>query len=203
MSHRPNLERPATLVATLVGSAMLGGCGNMSGLGGSAEYGCKAPAGVQCQSISGTYHQALRATQRLPYTSAPATHRLLLPTQGRDTAAGAVEAALPTPLRSAPRILRLWIKPWEDADHDLVDQSYVYVRIDEGRWQLDHVQRHLREAYAPLRAPVTPAPAAAVAPNPSPAPVPVAESPPAASMENGAAAPPPVEPVMAASAAEH
>ena len=26
-----------------------------------------------------------------------------------------------------PRLLRLWIKPWEDADGDLYDQGYVYV----------------------------------------------------------------------------
>jgi conjugal transfer pilus assembly protein TraV len=56
-------------------------------------------------------------------------------------------------LRSQARLLRLWIKPWEDADGDLYDQGYVYVRVDNGQWLIDHVQRQIRDAYAPLKAP--------------------------------------------------
>ena len=59
----------------------------------------------------------------------------------------------PVSLRSPPRILRLWFKPWEDADHDLYDQGYVYVQIDAGQWQIEHVQRQIRDAYTPLKAP--------------------------------------------------
>ena len=50
-------------------------------------------------------------------------------------------------------MLRLWFKPWEDADHDLYDQGYVYVQIDSGQWLIDHMQRQIRDAYAPLRPP--------------------------------------------------
>ena len=57
------------------------------------------------------------------------------------------------PLRSSARILRLWFKPWEDADRDLYDQGYVYVQIDSGQWLVEHAQRRIREAYAPLRPP--------------------------------------------------
>jgi conjugal transfer pilus assembly protein TraV len=57
------------------------------------------------------------------------------------------------PLRSSARILRLWFKPWEDADRDLYDQGYVYVQIDGGQWLIEHAQRQIREAYAPLRPP--------------------------------------------------
>jgi conjugal transfer pilus assembly protein TraV len=60
-------------------------------------------------------------------------------------------AVTPDPLRSQARILRLWIKPWEDADGDLYDQGYVYVQVDNGQWLIDHVQRQIRDAYAPLR----------------------------------------------------
>jgi conjugal transfer pilus assembly protein TraV len=51
-----------------------------------------------------------------------------------------------TPLRAGPRVLRLWIKPWEDADRDLNGESLVYVQIDNGRWLVDHVQRQARDA---------------------------------------------------------
>ncbi|NVD97702.1 TraV family lipoprotein [Massilia sp. BJB1822] len=154
------LQQGTGRVLALALGATLSGCGNMSGLDGASEYGCKAPAGVQCQSVSGTYYNAIRGTKRLPSGGADANRRALLPMQGAD-APGSTPLAMP--LRSAPRILRMWIKPWEDAEHDLVDQSYVYVRIDAGQWQLDHVQRKVREAYAPLRAPVLQATSAPVA----------------------------------------
>jgi conjugal transfer pilus assembly protein TraV len=68
------------------------------------------------------------------------------------TASGSL-VPLPIPLRSSARILRLWFKPWEDADRDLYDQGYVYVQIDSGQWLIEHAQRQIREAYAPLRPP--------------------------------------------------
>ena len=162
---------------------LMAGCGNMSGLGGSEQYGCKAPAGVQCQSVSGNYYNSVRGTTRLPAVgtgaqqgaqqvpsmplmNASLSRRVSLPPD-RTVAVGAGYA--PQPLRSSPRILRLWIKPWEDADHDLVDQSYVYVRVDQGKWMLDHVQRQVREAYAPLRAPAKEAALTASAPSAAPA----------------------------------
>ena len=59
------------------------------------------------------------------------------------------------PLRSSARVLRLWVKPWEDADGDLMDQLYVYVPVDNGRWLVDHTQRQIRDAYAPIKVPRT------------------------------------------------
>ena len=57
------------------------------------------------------------------------------------------------PARSSARVLRLWFKPWEDADRDLYDQGFVYVQIDSGGWLIQHVPRQIREAHAPLRPP--------------------------------------------------
>lgn len=110
---------------------LLGGCGNLSGIGGTAEYGCKAPSGVRCQSVSATYAEAAKAgVPAAPMAPMPA------PRPGH-----AVMSPLPAvaPLRLPPRFLRLWIKRWEDRDRDLVDQSHLYVRIDDGRWDLPHV----------------------------------------------------------------
>jgi len=176
--RRQCLESSAKASFGAVLSLLMVGCGNMSGLGGSEQYGCKAPAGVQCQSVSGNYYNSVRGTTRLPAVgtgaqlvpSAPLIKASLgrrenLPIDHATVGAGYE----PQPLRSSPRILRLWIKPWEDADHDLIDQSYVYVRVDQGKWMLDHVQRQVREAYAPLRAPTKEAGAAASAPSTSPA----------------------------------
>ena len=75
----------------------------------------------------------------------------MLATAARASPPGEGNAYLAAPLRAAPRVLRLWIKPWEDADRDLNGESLVYVQVDNGRWLVDHVQRQVREAYAPVR----------------------------------------------------
>lgn len=42
------------------------------------------------------------------------------------------------PIRSQPRMLRIWVAPWRDEDDTLHDQSYLYVMIDPGQWQIEH-----------------------------------------------------------------
>jgi conjugal transfer pilus assembly protein TraV len=59
------------------------------------------------------------------------------------------------PLRNAPRVLRIWIAPYEDSDGDLRDQSHMYVTVDPGTWQIEHARRAIRERFAPVRT-VTP-----------------------------------------------
>jgi len=177
--RRQCLENQVKACFGLMIGLLMAGCGNMSGLGGSEQYGCKAPAGVQCQSVSGNYYNSVRGTTRLPAVGTGARQVPSMPLMnaslGRrvnlppDRTVVGVAGYAPQPLRSSPRILRLWIKPWEDADHDLVDQSYVYVRVDQGKWMLDHVQRQVREAYAPLRAPTKEAGVAASSSSTAPA----------------------------------
>lgn len=150
-----NAARRSTYLAGL--AWLLGGCMSMSGLDGSSSYGCKAPPGVTCESVSGTYANAIRnnlpAQRARAAASAPGAASATVSPKS-DTGQAIAGAADPTvPLRSPPRILRLWFKPWEDADHDLFDQGYVYVQIDGGRWLVEHVQRRIRQTYAPLRPP--------------------------------------------------
>ena len=153
-------------------AVVLSGCANMSGLDGTAEYGCKAPQGVQCDSVSGNYYNAIQnnlPSQRQGRTtemdmekargssrSAPAPDARparLLPIAQPATDNASPARTVASPLRSQARVLRLWFKPWEDADHDLYDQGYVYVQIDNGRWLIDHAQRRIRDAYMPIRPP--------------------------------------------------
>ncbi|EWS56787.1 TraV family lipoprotein [Methylibium sp. T29] len=151
-------QHTSRLVALLGGVVSLAGCMSLSGLSGNSSYACKAPDGVTCQSVSGTYANAVannlpaqrtRATPTTAPVSAPPSSAASAPAVRHASA----DAAQVLPLRSAPRILRLWFKPWEDVDRDLYDQGYVYVQVDGGRWLVDHAQRAIREAYAPVRAP--------------------------------------------------
>lgn len=156
----------------IVLAAVLPGCA-ITGLDGESKYACKAPEGVRCDSVSGTYYNALQ-------NNLPAQRRSAAPpvdTSPQAAPAGGALRAAPTmlnastrpatgdegaayvaaPLRAAPRVLRLWIKAWEDADRDLVGESLVYVQVDNGRWLVDHVQRQQREPFVPIRAPRPPA----------------------------------------------
>ncbi|MGB4062465.1 MAG: type IV conjugative transfer system lipoprotein TraV [Azonexus sp.] len=145
----------------------LGACMNMSGLGGDSKYACKAPDGVACDSVSGTYanalhnnlpsQQAQRSAHRQKETSEENSTLVVGRPISSTTANTSGMAVTPSPLRTQARILRLWIKPWEDADGDLYDQGYVYVQVDNGQWQIDHVQRQIRDRYAPLKQPPKPA----------------------------------------------
>ena len=160
-----------TSIGSLLGAALLAGCSSITGLDGSSQYACKAPEGVKCDSVSGNYYNALQnnlPAQRKP-TGSTNPSSLTDPQSpsvvrgsGRTGASAmptAIGAAVPVegpaymaaPLRAGPRVLRLWIKPWEDTDRDLNGESLVYVQIDNGRWLVDHVQRQAREPYAPIR----------------------------------------------------
>ena len=157
----------------------LGACMNMSGLGGDSKYACKAPEGVACDSVSGTYANAVHnnlPSQRAKRSAAPRKEaseanppQSARPAPSSAATGDADTAVTPSPLRSQARLLRLWIKPWEDADGDLWDQGYVYVQVDAGRWQIDHVRQRIRDQYAPLRPPPAPAPTALPAGTPPPA----------------------------------
>lgn len=167
----------------------VGACMNMSGLGGDSKYACKAPDGVACDSVSGTYANAIHNNLPSQQTRRSARHQKEgseespSPTLGRPisstTANAPGMAVTPSPLRTHARILRLWIKPWEDADGDLYDQGYVYVQVDNGQWQIDHVQRQIRDTYAPLKPPPKAATEAIAEPGAgTPSPLPMLQRPP-------------------------
>jgi len=167
----------------------LGACMNMSGLGGDSKYACKAPDGVACDSVSGTYanalhnnlpsQQAQRSARRQNEASEESPSNMVGHAISSATANVSGMAVTPSPLRTQTRILRLWIKPWEDADGDLYDQGYVYVQVDNGQWQIDHVQRQIRDLYAPLKQPPKPATEAAAEPGANtPSPLPMLQRPP-------------------------
>jgi conjugal transfer pilus assembly protein TraV len=182
----------AVLLTSAVG---LAGCTNISGLGGSSEFQCKAPDGVPCQSISGVHHNERSGNLPFQRPVRSATHEL--PTavaarapggistgsgtagaaadgqgeafgpQPQDAAAVPAQASLPLyrkatvssphrigpggfgAIRSDPVVIRMWVAPWEDADGDLNDQTYVYLQVDSGRWLIEHNRAQIRREFAP------------------------------------------------------
>lgn len=138
-------------------ASLLGGCMNMSGISGSSDsFGCKAPEGVTCTSVSGVYANAVRnnlpGQKMAQEAAAPA-----VPAPDTTRAAPRVTLSSGEAIRSQPRVMRIWVAPWEDADGDLHDQSFIFVTVDSGRWLIEHNRARIRQGYAPtmpLRQPV-------------------------------------------------
>lgn len=56
-----------------------------------------------------------------------------------------------TPLRTAERILRVWVAPFEDSDGDFHDQRYMYVTVNRGQWTVERVRAAIRNQYQMVR----------------------------------------------------
>jgi conjugal transfer pilus assembly protein TraV len=135
------------LVALLASAALLGlsGCAStLSGVGGTATYACQAPVGAQCTSVSGVYANAGQGARQLLGSQQPRSVESgalgAAPTPSAITVPAPSSAVAPATLRTAPRVLRLWIAPWEDSDGDLHEASTVHVLIDHGRWLIERVR---------------------------------------------------------------
>ena len=159
-------------------AALLSGCAStMSGLGGEGSYACKAPVGSQCTSVSGVYANSIHGqppASALPKPADPpaktsASTPPLASGASPNTTARAADKS-PTSLRSQPRVLRLWIAPWEDADGDLHEASVVHVLVDTGRWLIERVVPTSRNRIDAVRPPLpSPKPASGPAPGSDPA----------------------------------
>jgi len=68
-----------------------------------------------------------------------------------DSAASGAEPVL----RTEPRVLRLWIAPWEDSDGDLHDAALVHVVVDVGRWLIERVRPVPRSRLGGITPPTT------------------------------------------------
>ncbi len=124
-------------------STVLGGCAStMSGVGGAGSYACKAPVGSQCTSVSGVYANSMHGQAPASMLSKAAKARPSASPALTGASAAPVAPVLSLPasaLRSQPRVLRLWIAPWEDADGDLHEAAVVHVLVDTGRWLIERV----------------------------------------------------------------
>lgn len=139
---------------------LLSGCLNMSGLDAQHKFECKAPDGVLCESMSGVYanarannlpQQQVRNNKRHAENASAAqstqrSHAIRKLPMPNASSSG-------TPLYQNPKILRIWVAPWEAQDRTLYDQNYMYLVVDEGGWQIEHNRRQIRDAFAAIQPP--------------------------------------------------
>ena len=143
------------LIAAMGVVMALSACSSMSGYDAKSSFACKAPDGILCESMSGIYANARASNlpgQRGNGRTAEQAERTVAKASGT-VMTRPIESG--TPIRSAPRVLRVWFAPWEDSDGDLHDQSYVYLPVDSGRWLIEHNRRRIQDSYRPVRAPAS------------------------------------------------
>ena len=162
----------ATFAPPLFVALALSGCAStMSGVGGAERYACKAPEGALCTSVSGVYANSVQGMPKPVQPPEKKTAVVAPAIYGATSIAPDKPAAVSgTSIRSNPRVLRLWIAPWEDADGDLHEEALVHVVVDTGRWLIEHVRPAARSRVDGVAPPVSPAqePSPAKAPTETP-----------------------------------
>lgn len=166
--------RQTDLAPPLFFALALSGCAStLSGVGGADGYACKAPEGALCTSVSGVY---ANSAQGMTKPAKPPGHQSLTTTPviyGATSIASDKTAAVHGgPIRSNPRVLRLWIAPWEDADGDLHEAAFVHVVVNTGRWLIEHVRPATRSRMDGIAPPLSSAqdPTSVKAPGDTPQP---------------------------------
>jgi len=163
----------AAVASPLLFALALSGCAStLSGVGGTDGYACKAPEGAMCTSVSGVYANTAQSLQQPAKPAEKKSPPAAIAIYGATSIApGGHALASSTSIRSNPRVLRLWIAPWEDSDGDLHEEALVHMVVDTGRWLIEHVRpvsRNRVDGVAPPVAPVIQEPAPAKAPGDAP-----------------------------------
>ena len=134
----------------------------------SPSYDTNPPTPVLAASQALTHSGPAGHGDKRPKAASP-TGAAATPNATISASTATVAPAAPT-LRTNPRVLRLWIAPWEDGDGDLHDASSVHVVVDTGRWLIDRVRPAARsrlDVATPPHTPPTPSAAPTSETNPS------------------------------------
>lgn len=111
----------------------------LAGCAGNPKYACGVPDGVGCKPVGEIYQASVTGTlQHGRVTGGGGDEN---DSSGRPLANMADAPVVATvqpgdPLLTRPRHIRVWIDRWEDATSDLHDETYLYLRLDNGTWRL-------------------------------------------------------------------
>ncbi len=124
-----------TRLGVLLALLGLGGCG------GAPRYGCPVGEGISCSPVSDIYAAVMAggltrgsASPEAPVSGEAADAGGPVAASGPRTVVATVTPGAPVLTR--PEQLRVWVRRWEDAEGDLHDETYLFLRLDEGRWSL-------------------------------------------------------------------
>lgn len=166
-------------IIRLAGAAALGatlsGCSSVTG--GNDEFSCSGqPEGVRCMSAREVYKQTERPGP-VRIADVKAEREALIkrqaeesqcsgarqeqegaPDQCASTLQGQSQRSVelprtqdPLPIRTAPKVMRIWIAPWEDDNGDLIGNGLVYTEIEQRRWNIGIGKPPRKHRLHPLR----------------------------------------------------
>lgn len=159
------------LIYLLLPTSLIQGC--------ATAYGCKGfPNSPICKSAVEAYKATEGSKPLNPVHPDPeaTTDRPLVPAaSGQKTGAAPrnVTAKLSTPaesvkdpamdpaaVRTPPKVMRIWIAPWEDSDGDLQTPGFIFTELEPRRWVMGKPALRSHPTLTPLqvaaRKPVTP-----------------------------------------------
>ncbi|MFQ5469741.1 MAG: type IV conjugative transfer system lipoprotein TraV [Gammaproteobacteria bacterium] len=115
------------------------------------KYACGVPDGIGCKPLSEVHRMAQDGS--LKSQAAPDNRDLA--EQGQDDegslgsntqrppstlsrrSTGLATVTPGTPLLIPPRTMRVWVAPWPDEGGTLHDETYLYLRLDNGHWVME------------------------------------------------------------------
>lgn len=140
------------------GTVILSGCASISGYDSTSDFSCAAPDGVSCESVAGVYANARaknlpsqQPKEKGPLTSVPGDgyegdyaypkekYVVIRKIAGQANKTG-------QPIYRQPKVVRIWFAPYEDENHVLHDQSYSYLTVQKGYWDLEHLDETLEKS---------------------------------------------------------
>ena len=108
--------------------------GILAGCSSAPKFACGLPDGVGCKSVSEVYAGAKNNISFGPGVPAD------------NASNGAGESPSPRPVvatvkpgkvvLTTPEYVRMWINRWEDGEGDMRDETFVYLRLNNGHWTL-------------------------------------------------------------------
>lgn len=151
MASEPMKYFPTLLMALF----FLGGC-SMAG----NRYSCPLEDGVRCLSTREVYAQSHNG-------QTPKAVALSKAQKGKKDASGSVDPQPladerqiigrndpSRPVRTASKVMRIWIAPWQDTQDDLVMPGYLYTEIEQRKWLYGLPQEGGASFFTPLKKPL-------------------------------------------------
>jgi conjugal transfer pilus assembly protein TraV len=107
------------------------------------KFACKEKIeGIKCESISSVYEKEMlgkgadgKDGKKAGKKDGSLKSETVLPSEDEETVKR-LSLDEKRPVRVPPKVIRVWIAPWEDADGDLHQPEYIYSEITDqrGRW---------------------------------------------------------------------
>lgn len=126
------------------GLLALTGCGSISGFSNAqSDFGCRDAQGKpSCKSISEVYGEGSPVLFSSSESSVvkPVFEPGEAASKNKPKANDFVTLTPAQPWRKPETVLRVWLAPFIDAQGDLHDQRYLYVRLNNGGWETESVE---------------------------------------------------------------